>query len=83
MSEHDTGIENGVTVDSYKKYYRDTTGKIIKVAAKSEQNADTVYTAVVYDDFYTNTFLYTLSNFKIQGRKTYLSTLCNEYAVEN
>ena len=68
LSEHHTGIENGVAVDSYKKYYRDTIGKIIKIAAKSKQDADTVYTAVVYDDFYTHTFLYTLSNFKIQGK---------------
>lgn len=67
LSEYHTGIENGVAVDIYKKYYRDTTRKIIKMAAKTKQNADTVYTAVVYDDYYTNTFLYTLSNFKIQG----------------
>ena len=67
LSEYQTGIENGVAVDNYKKYYRDTTGKIIKTAAKTKQNADTVYTAVVYDDYYTHTFLHTLSNFKIQG----------------
>ena len=29
LSEHHTGIENGVEVDNYKKYYRDTTQVIL------------------------------------------------------
>ena len=67
LSEHHQGVENGVPVDMYKKYYRDTTGKIMRVAAKSKQQPDSVFTVVVYDDYYTNTVLHTLSNFKVQG----------------
>lgn len=67
LSEHRQGIENGVPIDTYKKYYRDTTGKIIKVAAKIKQQPDSIFTVVVYDDYYTNILLHTLSNLKIQG----------------
>ncbi|MCY7421930.1 MAG: hypothetical protein LH478_09345 [Chitinophagaceae bacterium] len=68
ISEQHKGIENGVAVDTYKKYYRDTTGKIVKVALKSKQDVDTVYTRTTYDDYYTNTLLYTLSQYQRQGQ---------------
>jgi lipopolysaccharide export LptBFGC system permease protein LptF len=42
-------------------------GKIIKVVAKEKQQSDSIFTSVIYDDFYANTLLYTLSNFKVQG----------------
>ena len=67
LSEHHQGVENGVPVDMYKKYYRDTTGKIMRVAAKSKQQPDSVFTVVVYDDYYANTVLYTLSIIKVQS----------------
>ncbi len=67
QSEQLEGTENGIPVNTYKKYYRDTLGKIVKVVAKEKQQSDSIFTAVIYDDFYTNTLLYTLSNFKVQG----------------
>ena len=67
LSEHHKGTENGIPIDTYKKYYRNTLGKIIKLVAKEKQQSDSIFTSVIYDDFYTNTLLYTLSNFKVQG----------------
>ena len=68
ISEQHKGIENGFAVDTYKKYYRDTTGKIVRVALKSKQEVDTVYTRITCDDYYTNTLLYTLSQYQRQGQ---------------
>ena len=68
VSEQHKGIENGFAVDTYKKYYRDTTGKILKVAYKSKQDIDTVYTRATYDDYNTNTLLFTLSQYQRQGQ---------------
>ena len=67
VSEQHKGIENGMAVDTYQKYYRDTTGKIMKIVAKSKKQTDSIFTVVVYDDFYTNILLHTLTNFKSQG----------------
>ena len=67
QSELLEGSENGLPVCRYKKYYRDTLGKIIKIAAKEKQQSDSIFTSVIYDDYYANTVLYTLSIIKVQS----------------
>ncbi len=77
ISEHSTGQQNGKVVDDYKKFYRDTLGRIVLVAQLSGLSTnvtDTLFTNVWYDED-EPAFLRTVGTVVVNGKKLDDSTL--------
>jgi hypothetical protein len=74
-----TGASDGETADHYEKYYRDATGRIIRIAQKvpAQQGIeiDTVYTSVHYPDASTFNYDYNVQKIEVAGYTINDSTL--------
>jgi len=73
-----TGTSGGLSVDNYRRFYRDAAGRIIRIAIKiSPQNGietDTVFTDVHYPNATTFNYDYTVQKISVSGFDVYDST---------
>ena len=70
LTEYALGSGGGFAIDSYKKYYRDSSGRIYKIAQLVKQAGipvDTSFTQVYYDDPDSKNFLYTVQEVSVMG----------------
>ena len=67
ITERESGTIEGSKYDDFKRYERDTLGRIVNIAAITYTSIDTTYTEVYYDDERTPNFLRAVHVFEEAG----------------
>lgn len=74
-----TGTSGGLSLGNYRKFYRDATGRIIRIAQKvppqSGIEVDTIFTNVYYPDATTFNYHYTVMKLAVSGFEVNDSTI--------